>query len=212
MPSLPIAHPSLRASSLALAAAAAAARARYRFASLSLVRTLIDSFPPSARDLQIQVTLDNISWARSESRAFLRQSLEVKLIGLQLAAKQYRPAGLLIDELLKELKKLDDKMILTEVHLLESRCNHATKNFAKAKAALTSARTSAAAIYCPPLLQAQLDMQSGTLHAEDRDYKTAYSYFFETFEGFSGQDDARALPALKYMCLCKIMMSLVSPC
>lgn len=63
-------------------------------------------------------------------------------------------------------------MILTEVHLLESRVNHATKNMPKAKSALTSARTAAASIYCPPLLQAQLDSQSGTLHTEDRDYKT----------------------------------------
>lgn len=38
---------------------------------------------------------------------------------------------------------------------------------------------------------------------------TRYSYFFETFEGFAGQDDDRALPALKYMCLCKIMMNVV---
>lgn len=41
-------------------------------------------------------------------------------------------------------------------------------------------------------------------------YRDRYSYFFETFEGFAGQDDDRALPALKYMCLCKIMMNLVS--
>ncbi|KAJ9109305.1 hypothetical protein QFC21_000634 [Naganishia friedmannii] len=173
-----------------------------------LIRSLIDAFPPEAREKQITVVKDNIEWARNESRVFLRQSLEVRLIGLQIETQHFRPALALIDTLLKELKRLDDKMILTEVHLLESRVNHATKNYAKAKAALTSAKTAAAAIYCPPLLQAQLDMQSGILHTEDKDYKTGYSYFFETFEGFSGQDDDRALPALKNMCLCKIMMSL----
>ena len=47
-----------------------------------LVRTLIDYFPPSSRDLQMQVTNDNIAWARQEKRVFLRQSLEIKLVGL----------------------------------------------------------------------------------------------------------------------------------
>jgi 26S proteasome regulatory subunit N6 len=39
----------------------------------------------------------------------------------------------LIANLLKELKKLDDKMILTEVHLLESRIRHALSDPPKAK-------------------------------------------------------------------------------
>lgn len=102
-------------------------------------------------------------------------------------------------------------MILTEVHLLESRVNHALANVPKAKAALTSARTAANSIYCPPLLQAGMDMQSGVLLAEEKDYKTGYSYFFETLEGYAAQDDKRAVSALKYMLMCKIMLNLVCP-
>lgn len=59
-------------------------------------------------------------------------------------------------------------------------------------------------------MQAALDMQSGILHADEKDYKTAYSYFYETLEGYSGQEDPRAVSALKYMLLCKIMLHTAS--
>ncbi|KAL8284030.1 hypothetical protein RQP46_005143 [Phenoliferia psychrophenolica] len=175
-----------------------------------LIRTLLDLFAaiPNSSALQIDVTKENIDWAKSEKRIFLKQNLETRLISLYIDNHSYREALALIQTLLRELKKLDDKMILTEVHLLESRVNYALANHPKAKAALTSARTAANSIYCPPLLQAQLDMQSGVLHAEDKDYKTAYSYFFEALEGLSSQDDDKATAALKYMLLCKIMLGL----
>lgn len=51
-------------------------------------------------------------------------------------------------------------------------------------------------------------MQSGILHAEDKDYGTAYSYFFETLEGMASTSSPQAPLALKYMLLCKVMLNL----
>jgi 26S proteasome regulatory subunit N6 len=123
--------------------------------------------------------------------------------------QSYYEALTLINGLLRELKRLDDKLVLVEVQLLESRVYHALGNQSKAKAALTSARTSAASVYTPALLQAGLDMQSGMLHAEDRDFNTAFSYFIEALEGYHSQDSTvLATSALQYMLLCKVMLNL----
>ncbi|KNZ78228.1 putative 26S proteasome regulatory subunit rpn6 [Termitomyces sp. J132] len=175
-----------------------------------LIRTLLNFFTPIPNSTPLQITTlqDNITWSKREKRIFLKHSLETRLVALQLEAGQYKQALGMIEGLLAELKRLDDKMVLTEVHLLESRVYRGIGNFAKAKAALTSARTAANSIYCPPPLQSALDLQSGILHAEDKDYTTAYSYFFEAFENMSAQGEEGALGALKYMLLCKVMLNL----
>ncbi|KAK4197202.1 hypothetical protein QBC40DRAFT_285969 [Triangularia verruculosa] len=176
-----------------------------------LVRQLLDLFDaiPHSLETQIAVTKSCIEWASSERRSFLRQNLETRLVSLYMKKQAYYDALTLINGLLKELKRMDDKLVLVEVQLLESRVYHNLGNIAKARAALTSARTSAASVYTPPLLQANLDMQSGMLHAEDKDFQTAFSYFIEALDGYHSQDEAiRAQAALQYMLLCKIMLNL----
>ncbi|TPX13176.1 uncharacterized protein E0L32_006376 [Thyridium curvatum] len=177
-----------------------------------LVRQLLDLFEdiPNSIEIQISVTKSCIEWATSERRGFLRQNLETRLVTLYMAKQSYYEALTLINGLLRELKRLDDKLVLVEVQLLESRVYHALGNIPKARAALTSARTSAASVYTPPLLQANLDMQSGMLHAEDKDFNTAFSYFIEALDGYHSQDEPqKATAALQYMLLCKIMLNLV---
>ncbi|KAK1960773.1 PCI domain-containing protein [Colletotrichum eremochloae] len=176
-----------------------------------LVRSLLDLFEDieGSTDIQIAVTKSCIEWATSERRSFLRQNLETRLVTLLMAKQSYYDALTLINGLLRELKRLDDKLVLVEVQLLESRVYHALGNIPKARAALTSARTSAASVYTPPLLQAHLDMQSGMLHAEDKDFNTAFSYFIEALDGYHTQDESvKATAALQYMLLCKIMLNL----
>merc|ERR1711970_1004221 len=183
-----------------------------------LVRGLVDMFlemktnrhqDSDNGEREVQLCKECIEWAKDERRTFLRQSLEARLIGLYYDTNRFKEALALGAALLKELKKLDDKNLLVEVQLLESKTYHALGNLPKARAALTSARTTANSIYVPPKVQAQLDLQAGILHAaEEKDFKTAFSYFYEAFEGYDSINSSKALTALKYMLLSKIMLKL----
>jgi 26S proteasome regulatory subunit N6 len=131
------------------------------------------------------------------------------LASIWFEQSKFGDALTLIDRLLYELKKLDDKQLLVETHLMESKIHFGLQNVPKAKAALTASRTCANAIYVSPSLQANIDRMSGTIHTEEGDYDTAHSYFLEAFEQLDQMNNkAEAMPCLKYMMLCRILGSL----
>jgi 26S proteasome regulatory subunit N6 len=170
-----------------------------------IVRGIIDSVAkiPGTSELQILLYKEMVQWTCDEKRTFLRQRIEARLATLLMESKEYSQALTLLDGLVKEVRTLDDKFLLVDIVLLESKLHFSLRNLPKSKAALTAANV----IYVPPAQQGAIDLQSGILHAEEKDYKTAYSYFFEAFESFNALEDPKAVFSLKYMLLCKIMVS-----
>lgn len=98
-----------------------------------LVRSLVDFFLDldASTGIEVQLCKECIEWAKQEKRTFLRQSLEARLVALYFDTGLYTEALQLGSTLLKELKKLDDKMLLVEVQLLESKTYHALSNLPK---------------------------------------------------------------------------------
>eukprot|EP00392_Amoebophrya_sp_AT5.2_P000030 g30.t1 len=185
-----------------------------------IVRTLIDLVSRIQGDKPTQVIADLcddcIQWAKIEQRTFLKHRVETRLCGIYVDMKKYEPALALLAQLLKEVKQLDDKMLLVEIHLIETRANFNCDNLPKARASLTAAKTNANAIHCPPLLQAEIDLWSGIVSLREKDPRTAFSYLYEAFEAFHVNKDesthtskdycyTRALSSLRCQLLCRIM-------
>ena len=175
-----------------------------------IIRTLFDQcikFPGRNRYEQlIDLSKYIIEWCDKESRSFLRMKIEQKLADLYFKQQKYNESLAILNKLLHELKKKDDKQLIVESQLVESKVYHALENLPKAKAALTAVKTTANSIYVVPMLQAEIDMMSGLISSDEKDYNTAYSYFYETFEGYRSMNEITlAGYAFKFMLFSKVM-------
>jgi len=154
---------------------------------------------------QIEMCQECIQWCTKEKRTFLRHRVETRLAFLCLQHKKYNEALDVLANVLREVKKLDDKLLLVEIYIIDCQVHYALENIAKSKAGLTACKTNANAIHCPPLMQAQIDLWSGIVCAREKEYGTSFSYFYESFEALNAAEDPKAKASLKYMLLTKIM-------
>ena len=137
---------------------------------------------PNSEQAQIKLCLWLVDWCVQEKRTYLKHRMELKLAGLYLDVGEPDKGMKIIEPILVEVRKADDKLLLVELYLLESKINYRVKNYAKAKASLTASRANANNVYCQPSIIAEIDLMSGILYAQDQDYKTSYSYFYEALE------------------------------
>jgi 26S proteasome regulatory subunit N6 len=121
-----------------------------------IIRTLFDQclkFPGRNRNEPlIDLSKYIIDWCNKESRSFLRMKIENKLADLYFKQGKYNDALAVLNKLLYELKRKDDKQLIVESQLVESKVYHALENLPKSKAALTAVKTTANSIYVVPML------------------------------------------------------------
>ncbi|CAL9017881.1 unnamed protein product [Prunus brigantina] len=60
-------------------------------------------------------------WTRAEKRTFLRQRVEARLASLLMESKEFSEALSLLSGLITEVRRLDDKLLLVDIDLLESK-------------------------------------------------------------------------------------------
>jgi len=103
---------------------------------------VVSSEAPEELGMQSDVCGAIIAWCNgcATPRTFLRQRVESKLAFVLFKQSSFASALTLVSSLLAELKKLDDKALLVETHLVEAKIYHGQRNIPKAKAALTASR------------------------------------------------------------------------
>eukprot|EP01022_Parablepharisma_sp_SALTPOND_P028228 TRINITY_DN699_c0_g1_i1.p6 TRINITY_DN699_c0_g1~~TRINITY_DN699_c0_g1_i1.p6 ORF type:complete len:408 (+),score=50.03 TRINITY_DN699_c0_g1_i1:5972-7195(+) len=173
-----------------------------------IVRVLYEKLLTVEGGLEAAVKTGNeiIDWCIKEKRTFLKHRMQTKLANVYLDLKKYSEALKIIDEVSYEVRKLEDMLLMVDIHLVETKVYIALENIPKAKASLTAVKTAATTVNLHPAVQADIDLLSGYIAAEERDYSTGYSYFYEAYQGLTNLKDPKTKQVLLYMLMCKILL------
>jgi 26S proteasome regulatory subunit N6 len=159
---------------------------------------------PKLKDLCNEI----IEFCNETNNLSMKTKIQTRLAEINYLNGDNLTAIDLVSKTLIDLKKYEDNMGLIILQLLESKIHYASKGLSRAKASLTSVKTLCTKVYIEPKLQAKVDMHAGIIAAYEKDYNLAYSYFYESFDVFNIpniKNTAKAMKAIQYMILCKIM-------
>ncbi|CEF64350.1 26S proteasome non-ATPase regulatory subunit 11 [Strongyloides ratti] len=142
------------------------------------------------------------------NRHYLGYNLLLKYLKHCNNNKMYRNVVRSAKRIIHTLKIMSVNDILIEIYLEESIAYYCLKNYMKAKAALMNAKTLSNASNLEPVIQSKLDMHSGAIFLIEKEYHTAFSYFYEALESYDGNNKKKeAIQAIQYLCLTKLMIN-----
>ncbi|GBE58681.1 26S proteasome regulatory protein subunit N6 [Babesia ovata] len=151
-----------------------------------LVRSVLERLSQEVKDLDVLYKVFSIyrGWCESKKRTFLGLRLDLKIAILLLLRRNYSAALSTLDRLQQEVKALEDKPLLLDIYLVQAKACLLVRNVVRMKIALSNAKNIASNINTPTYVNAEIDLLSGLVCLSEKDYGTAYSYFFEAYEGF----------------------------
>ncbi|CRH04112.1 26S proteasome regulatory subunit RPN6, putative [Plasmodium relictum] len=149
-----------------------------------LIKNIVEKISKKIRNISTLYIIFKkyMNWAYEKKRNFLRCRIEVKIIILYILKQKYKTALSLIERLLKEVKKVDDKTLLLELYIVETKIYMLLKNSTKMKASLTFAKNIANTINTAIYINSEIDLLSGILFIYEKDYKSAFIYLYECYE------------------------------
>ena len=92
-----------------------------RARTAKIVRSMLERVAqvPDSLVMQVELCEGAVAWCGEKKRTFLRQRLQARLVDLWLKQKRFGDALELIKTLVLEVKRVDDKALLVDIHLTE---------------------------------------------------------------------------------------------